>query len=92
LLSAEDKELKDFEDSLFESVLSALGNTATSADPLREATPKLAVVSGGKSAGERLAFKKPIRIPALIDLSKERESRRSGRLGASTSTSNHPKV
>jgi hypothetical protein len=87
LVSAEDKELKDFEDSLFESVLAALGNSTASAEPLREAGPKLAVVSGGRLSGERLAFKKPIRIPALIDLSKERESRRSGRSAALSTTS-----
>jgi hypothetical protein len=83
LLSAKDEELKDFEDSLFESVLAALGNTAANTEPLREPSPKLAVVSGGKSNGERLAFKKPIRIPALIDLSKERESRRGNRSNSS---------
>jgi hypothetical protein len=76
LLSAKDEELKDFEDSLYESVLAALGNGSNTVEPARELNPKLAVVSGGKSDKERFAFRKPIRIPHLIDLSKERESRR----------------
>ena len=87
LLSANDEELKDFEDSLYESVLAALGNTAASAEPDRERNPKLAVVSGGKGEKERLAFKRPVRIPALIDLSKERENRR-GKNNGSTPVRN----
>lgn len=78
LSTHEDKELKDFEDSLFDSVLEAFGNTAAAneTDLAKDREAKLAVVPGGKSPSDRVAIKKPIRVPALIDLSKERESRR----------------
>ncbi len=78
LSTQEDKELKDFEDSLFDSVLEAFGNTAAAneTDLAKDREAKLAVVPGGKSPSDRVAIKKPIRVPALIDLSKERESRR----------------
>ena len=76
LMSAEDQELKNFEDSLFESVLTALGGAANDADLSKESAHKLAVVPGGKATTERVIFKKPIRVPALIDLAKERESRK----------------
>jgi hypothetical protein len=75
LMSDRDRELKDFEDSLFDGVMEALkhepGVTPT------ETGPKLAVVPGGKSKNDRsVQFKKPVRIPTLIDLAKARESRR----------------
>ncbi len=82
LASEEDKRLKDFEDSLFESVLAAMGSaqhkdTPANVDEERtENAKKLAVVSGGKAPAERVTFKKPVRIPTLIDLAKVRESRR----------------
>ena len=75
--SREEQELKDFEDSLFESVLSAFGNTANDEDVAKDTDRKLAVVPGGKSPSDRVVIKKPIRVPALIDLAKERETRRS---------------
>lgn len=76
LSSDEDKELQNFEDSLFESVLEAFGNTANEADLAKDKERQLAVVPGGKTPSERVAYKKPIRVPALIDLAKERESRK----------------
>lgn len=81
LASEEDKRLKEFEDSLFESVLAAMGSTqkenpANSDEGKLENCKKLAVVPGGKSPSERVTFKKPVRIPTLIDLAKARESRR----------------
>ena len=76
LSTDEDKELKDFEDSLFNSVLEAFGNTANDLDLAKEPEAKLAVLPGGKTPSDRVAIKKPIRVPALIDLAKERESRR----------------
>jgi hypothetical protein len=81
LASEEDKHLKEFEDSLFESVLSAMGGAqkeipANSDEGKPESTKKLAVVPGGKSPAERVTFKRPVRIPTLIDLAKARESRR----------------
>ena len=76
LMSDEDHELKNFEDSLFDSVLEAFGNTANEADLIKEKEHKLAVVPGGKTPSDRVAIKKPIRVPALIDLAKERETRK----------------
>jgi hypothetical protein len=78
LSSQEDKELKDFEDSLFNSIVEAFGNTASAndLDLAKEKEAKLAILPGGKTPSERVAIKKPIRIPALIDLAKERETRR----------------
>lgn len=76
LSNQEDKQLKDFEDSLFNSVLEAFGNTANDLDLAKEREAKLAILPGGKTPSDRVAIKKPIRVPALIDLAKERESRR----------------
>lgn len=78
LSTHEDRELKDFEDSLFDSIVEAFGNTATAneLDLAKEKEAKLAILPGGKTPTERVAIKKPIRVPALIDLAKERENRR----------------
>lgn len=76
VMSAKDKELKEFEDALFNDVLAALEKPQSSHTPSKEAGPRLAVVPGGKSPSPAITFKKPVRIPALIDLAKARESRR----------------
>lgn len=82
LTSDQDQRMKEFEDSLFESVLAAMGGTksesSANSDKAQSAdtSKKLAVVPGGKRAAERLTFKKPVRIPTLIDLAKARETRR----------------
>jgi hypothetical protein len=81
LSSDEDQRMKEFEDSLFESVLAAMGNvnkesSANSDDTKAVGSKKLAVVPGGKSPSDRVAFKRPVRIPTLIDLAKARESRK----------------
>jgi hypothetical protein len=77
LMSDKDKEMKEFEDSLFEGVMEALKHEPAEKAATPETGPKLAVLSGGKSKGDRTSqFKKPVRIPTLIDLAKARESRR----------------
>ena len=77
LMSEKDKEMKEFEDSLFEGVMEALKHEPAEKTATPEGGPKLAVLSGGKSASDRTnQFKKPVRIPTLIDLAKARESRR----------------
>jgi hypothetical protein len=77
LMSDRDRELKDFEDSLFEGVMEALKHEPGMTSATTETGPKLAVVAGGKSKSDRsVQFKKPVRIPTLIDLAKARESRR----------------
>lgn len=76
VMSAKDKELKEFEDSLFNDVLAAIEKPPLSSGATKETGPRLAVVPGGKSPAPAQTFKKPVRIPALIDLAKARESRR----------------
>jgi hypothetical protein len=76
LASEEDKRLKEFEDSLFESVMSAISTENEGKPANSDNSKKLAIVPGGRSSSDRLAFKKPVRIPTLIDLAKARESRR----------------
>jgi len=95
--SEADLQMQDFENSLFESVLSAMQGETANVDALSDNKPenagngardiskvastveksggKLAVLNGGR-VQEPLSFKKPIRIPALIDLNKIRESRK----------------
>ena len=82
--SEQDLEMQDFENSLFESVLSAMGDSSAVSDTRNDSSPKksdversgkLAVVPGGKN-NDALVFKKPVRISSLIDLSKARESRK----------------
>lgn len=75
LASAEDKELQNFEDSLFDSIMAALGQSSN--DDLVESTSerKLEMVPGGKRP-DRSGKSKPVKIPSLIDLAKARESRR----------------
>ncbi len=76
LMSVEDKELQDFEDSLFQSILSSLGHTANDdqVDPKLE--KKLEVLSGGRSPHGATVARKPLKAPSLIDLAKARENRR----------------
>jgi hypothetical protein len=90
-LSDEERSLKEFENSLYDSVLGAIGGqvrNATTQDP--DGRKRLAVVDGGKptdarSAAMRSPFKKPVRIPSTIDLAKARESRRPrGQSGSSS--------
>ena len=77
LMSDRDRELKDFEDSLFDGVMEALKHEPGVKTLQSETGPKLAVVPGGKSKSDHsVQFKKPVRIPTLIDLAKARESRR----------------
>ena len=75
--SQEDLQMQDFENSLFESVLSAMGDGSTEGNN-DKSQKKLAVVKGGKNQ-DALTFKKPVRIPALIDLNKVREDRNKGK-------------
>jgi hypothetical protein len=80
VLGKEEQELKEFENALFESVLSAVqGNGGSDVVALNEdeGRSKLAVLPGGK--GPIVAKTKPVRLSALIDLQKAREARRFGR-------------
>lgn len=77
LMSDKDRELKHFEDSLFDGVMEALKLEPQAKTTETEKSPKLAVVAGGKTKGSTSPFKKPVRIPTLIDLAKARETRKS---------------
>lgn len=81
VLSKDEEELKNFENALYESVVSAVvTNGPKNPVPLNmeEQRSKLAVVPGGKPS--HVSKTKPVRISTLIDLAKAREARRSGRL------------
>lgn len=75
LFSDDDRALKDFEDSLFESIVASLGHSAND-DQVLPNKRKLEVVAGGKTPASVLAVKKHVKAPSLIDLAKARESRR----------------
>lgn len=76
LLSNEDKMLKDFEDSLFDSVMTALGQSANDDELKQDSSSKLEVVRGGKLEHPKRAVRRALRTPSLIDLAKAREVRR----------------
>ena len=79
LKSTEDLKLAEFEDNLFESVIAAMkGENTDQTKAGDKAQKNFAVVAGGKRSekGDVVAFKKPVRSPALIDLSKARETRK----------------
>lgn len=77
LISAEDKELKDFEDSLFESIMSSIGQSSNDDRVEPQTDKKLEVFSGGRPhSGAKVVTKKSAEKRSIIDLAKARESRR----------------
>ncbi len=77
LSSSEDKDLQNFEDSLFDSIMSALGQSANDDRVLPEAERKLEILPGGRREQIGSSIRgKPLKVPSLIDLAKARESRR----------------
>lgn len=76
MFSEEDRSLQDFEDALYDSIVSSLGHVSNDDElpPTRER--RLEVVPGGKSATATIAVKRGGKSPSLIDLAKARESRR----------------
>jgi hypothetical protein len=76
LSSTEDKELQNFEDALFDSIMSALGQSSNDDTVTPESERKLEVVPGGRKEMGAPTRRKPVKIPSLIDLAKARESRR----------------
>lgn len=76
LLSSEDKALQDFEDSLFDSVMTALGQSANDDEVNQDGAKPLEVVRGGKSAHPRRTVRRAVKAPSLVDLAKAREVRR----------------
>lgn len=76
LISAEDKEIKDFEESLFQSIMCSLGTSANDDRLDPEAAKKLEVLSGGKPKHGGVVTKKSVEKRSIIDLAKARENRR----------------
>lgn len=77
LISAEDKEVKEFEDSLFQSIMCSLGASANDDRIDPEAAKKLEVFPGGKpSRGAVVKSKTTTEKRSIIDLAKARENRR----------------
>ena len=76
LLSAQDKELQDFEDNLLQSIMSSLGASANDDKVQPEVDKSLEVVSGGKQRRGRIVIKGASEKPSIIDLAKAREHRR----------------
>jgi hypothetical protein len=76
LSSSEDKELQNFEDALFDSIMAALGQSSNDDRVSPEADRKLEIVPGGKRDLGHPSRRKPVKVPSLIDLAKARESRR----------------
>ncbi len=77
LVSADDRELQAFEDSLFESIMKALGHSANDDKLTREqSTKSLHVVPGGKRAAKPMLAHRRTQSPSLIDLAKARAQRK----------------
>jgi hypothetical protein len=77
LSSSEDKELQNFEDSLFDSIMSALGQSSNDDRVIPESERKLEILPGGRREQIGASMRsKPVKVPSLIDLAKARESRR----------------
>jgi hypothetical protein len=87
LSSAEDRDLQNFEDSLFDSIMLALGQSAND-DQIEEGavSRKLEIVPGGRDVNSKdegsgalareRSTRKPVKVPSTIDLAKARENRR----------------
>lgn len=76
LSTSEDHDLQNFEDSLFDSIMIALGQSSNDDQIDPTANRKLEVVPGGKRLSNQTSAKRPVKVPSLIDLAKARESRR----------------
>jgi hypothetical protein len=74
--SAEDKDMQNFEDALFDSIMSALGQSSNDDRIIPESERKLEIVPGGKKELGQSARTRPVKVPSLIDLAKARENRR----------------
>lgn len=77
LISATDQDQQAFEDSLFESIMQALGHSANDDQIATETSPKkLHVVPGGKQSAKPLLAHRKTQSPSLIDLAKARAQRK----------------
>jgi hypothetical protein len=74
--SAEDKDLQNFEDSLFDSIMAALGQSSNDDRIIPESERKLEIVPGGRKEVTQNSRTRPVKVPSLIDLAKARENRR----------------
>lgn len=77
LLSASDRELQEFEDSLFDSIMTALGHSANEDQIHRGPTEGLQVLPGGRRQRKKpMLANRSTQSPSLIDLAKARAQRR----------------
>jgi hypothetical protein len=76
LFSAEDKESKELEDSLFHSIMSSIGQSANDDAVDANCGKKLEVVAGRKAHAAGVVAKPPAEKRSIIDLAKAREHRR----------------
>ncbi len=76
LSSTEDKDLQNFEDSLFDSIVSALGDSSNDDRIIPESERKLEMLPGGRKDPLQTPRGRPVKVPSLIDLAKARENRR----------------
>ncbi len=76
LISAEDKELQDFENNLLQSIMTSLGASANDDKVNPEFEKPLEVLSGGKHARKSVVIKGTAEKRPIIDLAKARASRR----------------
>jgi hypothetical protein len=76
LLSAEDKELQDFENNLLQSIMTSLGASANDDKIHSDFEKPLEVVSGGRLKRATVVPKQSSEKRSIIDLAKARQLRR----------------
>lgn len=77
LLSASDRELQEFEESLFDSIMTALGHSANEDQINRSPTEGLHVLPGGRRSRKKpMLVNRASQSHSLIDLAKARAQRR----------------
>lgn len=76
IFSDEDRSMHQFEEALYDSLVSSLGFTANDDEVPSSGSRKLEVVPGGKLQSAAVTVRKAVKSPSLIDLAKARESRR----------------
>lgn len=76
LVSAEDLEMRDFEESLFQGIMASIGQSANEDVVPSNAEKRLEVVPGGKPLKGSVIPKQPTEKRSIIDLAKAREVRR----------------
>jgi len=76
IFSDDDRSMQEFEEALYDSLVSSLGFSANNDSIAPASARKLEVVPGGKLNSSATTVRKAVKAPSLIDLAKARESRR----------------